>query len=385
MTSTNINPAFVLQSIKNVSFENRPIPQLRDEHDVRVHIKQTGICGSDVHYWQRGRIGDFILDSPIVLGHESAGTVVEVGSKVKNVKVGTRVAIEPGVPCRHCDYCRSGAYNLCADSIFAATPPWDGTLQKYYIVAGDYCYPIPDHMSAEDGALVEPVAVAVQICKVADLRAGQTVLVFGCGPIGALCQAVAKGYGATKVIGVDISKPRAEFARGFGADDVYVPEKTAESAADPIEASRAMGEKIVQQFGLGEGADVVLECTGAEPCIQAGVFATKKGGTYVQAGMGKENVVFPITTACIRALNIKGSIRYTAGCYPAAVDLVASGKVKPRSLITHRFKFEESLEAFELVRKGQEDTLKVIIHESSNILLTSHSSDFFIQITENGK
>ncbi|KAK7752901.1 hypothetical protein SLS62_005060 [Diatrype stigma] len=356
-----INPAFVLQSVQNVSFENREVPKLRDEHDVRVHIEQTGICGSDVHYWQRGRIGDFILNSPIILGHESAGTVVEVGSKVTNVKVGDRVAIEPGVPCRHCNYCRSGSYNLCADTVFAATPPWDGTLQKYYIVAGDYCYPIAEHMSAEDGALVEPVAVAVQICKVADLRAGQSVLVFGCGPIGALCQAVAKAYGASKVIGVDISKSRAAFAQGFGADSVYVPERPAAPSADPVQASRAMAETIVKQFGLGEGADVVLECTGAESCIQAGVFAAKKGGTYVQAGMGKEEVVFPITTACIRALNIKGSIRYTTGCYPQAVELVASGKINPRALITHRFKFEQALEAFELVRKGQEDTLKVII------------------------
>jgi D-xylulose reductase len=172
--------------------------------------------------------------------------------------------------------------------VFAATPPWDGTLQKYYIVAGDYCYPIPAHMSAEDGALVEPVAVAVQICKVADVRAGQSVLVFGCGPIGALCQAVAKGSGASKVVGVDISKSRAEFARGFGADAVYVPEKSSNPDLDPVDASRATAEKIVAQFGFGEGADVVLECTGAAPCIQAGIFAAKKGGTYVQAGMGQE-------------------------------------------------------------------------------------------------
>ncbi|TVY32955.1 putative D-xylulose reductase A, partial [Lachnellula subtilissima] len=354
------NPAFVLHSIKNVSIENRDIPKLRTEHDVRVHIEQTGICGSDVHYWQRGRIGDFILKSPIVLGHESSGTIVETGSLVKNVKVGDRVAIEPGVPCRYCDFCREGAYNLCADTIFAATPPWDGTLQKYYTVASDYCYPIPAHMSSEDGAMVEPTAVAVQICKVADLRANQTVLVFGCGPIGVLCQAVAKAYGAKKVIAVDISKARTEFAKKYAADGVFIPERAA-AGTDPVEASRAVGEKIVAEFGMGEGFDVVLECTGAEPCIQAGVFAAKKGGTYVQAGMGKENVLFPITTACIRALNIKGSIRYTAGCYAAAVDLVASGKIDVKSLITHRFKFEEAEQAFELVKKAQEDVLKVVI------------------------
>ncbi|KOS18844.1 D-xylulose reductase A [Escovopsis weberi] len=368
-----INPAFVLQSVKQVSFENRAVPRLRDEHDVRVRIEQTGICGSDVHYWQRGRIGDFVLESPIVLGHESAGTVIEVGSKVRNVKVGDRVAIEPGVPCRHCQYCRAGSYNFCADTVFAATPPWDGTLQKYYVVAGDYCYPIPDHMTAEDGALVEPVAVAVQICKVAGLRGGQSVLVLGCGPIGVLCQAVAKAHGAALVVGVDLSRSRAAFAREFAADGVHVVERAAQgqgqgqgqngngAAEDPVEAARALGERIVKEYGMGDGFEVVLECTGAEACIQAGVFATRKGGTYVQAGMGKENVVFPITTACIRGLVVKGSIRYTTGCYPEAVQLVASGKVKPRKLITHRFKFEQALDAFELVRQGQENVLKVVI------------------------
>lgn len=144
-------------------------------------------------------------------------------------------------------------------------------------------------MTAEDGALVEPVAVAVQVCKVAGLRGGQSVLVFGCGPIGALCQAVAKAYGASRVVGVDRSESRAEFARSFGVDDVYVPAREeAADGVDPVEASRAMAENIMKTFDLGDGADVVLECTGAEPCIQAGVFAARKGGTFVQAGMGKE-------------------------------------------------------------------------------------------------
>ncbi|KAK4508440.1 hypothetical protein PRZ48_002178 [Zasmidium cellare] len=354
------NPSFVLRAVKDVAFEDRPIPKLRDQYDVRVQIEQTGICGSDVHYWQRGRIGDFVLTSPIVLGHESSGTVVETGSAVKNVKVGDRVAIEPGVPCRHCDHCRSGAYNLCADTIFAATPPWDGTLSKYYIVASDYVYPIPDHMSMEEGALVEPTAVGVQITKVADLRAGQTVLVMGCGPIGVMCQAIAKAYGAKKVIGVDIVQSRLDFAKTFGADEVFLPPKP-EQGVDPVEHSEKVAEQIKKQFGLGEGADVVLECTGAEPVIQMGVFAARKGGTYVQAGMGKENVVFPITTACIRALTIKGSIRYTTGCYPQAVELVASGKIGVKRLITNRFEFEKAEDAFELVKASKPDVFKVMI------------------------
>ena len=286
-TTTDSNPAFVLRAVKDVAFENRPVPSLRDEHEVRVHIAQTGICGSDVHYWQRGRIGDFVLKSPIILGHESSGTVVEVGSLVTNLKLGDRVAIEPGVPCRRCDYCRAGDYNLCNDTIFAATPPWDGTLAKYYTVASDYCYKIPDHMDMEEAAMVEPVSVAVQICKVADIRANQTVVVFGAGPIGVLSQAVAKAAGAKKVIAVDISQARLDFAKSYAADDTFLPPRGA-SGVDPVAHSEAIANMIKEKFGLGEGADVVLECTGAEPCIQAGINVAKKGGMYVQAGMGKE-------------------------------------------------------------------------------------------------
>ena len=325
-------------------------------------MKQTGICGSDVHFWQRGRIGDFVVTGPMVLGHESAGVVAEAGPSVRNVRAGDRVAIEPGVPCRRCDHCRCGDYGLCADIVFAACPPCpDGTLQTYYSVASDYVYPLPDHVTDEEGALVEPVAVAVQICKVADLRAGQTVLVFGCGPIGVLAQAVAKASGADKVIGVDISESRARFAREFGADGVFLNTERPGQGVDPVDFASAVAERIKAEHGLGEGADVVLECTGAEPCIQTGVFAARKGGTYVQAGMGRENVVFPITTACVRALTIKGSIRYSFGCYPQAIRLIASGKVQPSKLITHRFKFEQAEKAFELVRRAEENTLKVII------------------------
>ncbi|KAI7501815.1 GroES-like protein [Hortaea werneckii] len=334
MGSLDMNPSFVLRAVQDVAFEDRPVPKLRDAYDVRVHVGQTGICGSDVHYWQRGRIGDFVLNSPIVLGHESSGTVVECGDKVKNVKVGQRVAIE--------------------------TPPWDGTLAKYYTVASDFVYPMPDHMTLEEGAMVEPTAVAVQISKTAEVKANQTIVVFGCGPIGVLCQAVAKAYGAKKVIGVDVVQSRLEFAKSFGADGTYLPPKP-EQGTDPVQHSEKVAELIKKEFDLGEGPDVVIEATGAEPCIQAGVNLTKKGGIYCQAGMGKENVVFPITTACIRALTIKGSIRYTTGVYPAAVDLVASGKVDVKRLITNRFKFEEAEKAFELVKSGRSDVLKVVI------------------------
>lgn len=284
----------VLQSVNNFAFENRDVPELRDEYCVRVLIQQIGICASDVHYWQHGRIGDLIINEPLVLGHESSGKVVEIGKKVKNVKVGDIVAIEPGDPCRRCVYCHSGGYNLCTDTIFAGTPPGDGTLQKYFIAASDFCYPLPPNMNAEDGALIEPVAVAVSICKTAGLKAGQTVLVFGCGSIGVLTQAVAKAHGV-KVIGINRSSPRALFAKSFGpcrADDVFVPKQSSAPVANSINASRDVADQIIRKFDLGDGADAVLECTGAESFIQAGIFATHWEGPMFKQVLTKRMPCF---------------------------------------------------------------------------------------------
>ncbi|RAK93774.1 GroES-like protein [Aspergillus costaricaensis CBS 115574] len=362
MEHSTQNPSFVLRARQEVAIEDRPRPVLEDPYDVLVQVAQTGICGSDVHYWQRGRIGEYVVTGPMVLGHESSGVVVATGSKVTSFKPGARVAMEPGVPCRRCEYCRKGSYHLCGSMVFAATPPWNGTLAKYYVNAADFCYRLPDTMTLEEGAMVEPVAVACAIGKTADLRAGQTVLVLGCGPIGVLCQAVARAWGARLVVGVDVVQRRLEMARSYHADGTFLP-PPAEAGVNPMVHAEEVAAAVKEQY-LGEGEngfDVVLECSGAEPCIQMGIYAAKKGGMFVQAGMGRENVVFPITVVCTRGLVVKGSIRYLPGCYPAAIDLIASGRVDVQRLITNRFRFEEAEQAFELVKAGKEDVFKVMI------------------------
>jgi D-xylulose reductase len=244
--------------------------------------------------------------------------------------------------------------------IFAATPPHDGTLAKYYVNASDFCYKIPESMNLEEGAMVEPVSVAVAIAKTAELKAHQTVVVLGCGPIGILCQAVARAWGAAKVIGVDVVESRLSLAKSYGADDTFMPARKTPDT-DSMEHAEAVATKMKAELGLGDGADVVLECSGAEACVQLGIYVAKPGGTFVQAGMGKEVVQFPITTVCTQGLTLKGSIRYLAGCYPAAIDLISKGKIDVKPLITHRFKFEQSEEAFELVRQGRSDVFKVMI------------------------
>jgi D-xylulose reductase len=215
-------------------------------------------------------------------------------------------------------------------------------------------------MTLEEAAMVEPVSVAAAIAKTAGLRAHQTVLVLGCGPIGVLCQAVAKAYGAKTVVGVDVVPSRLEVAKSYGTDHVYTPAR-AEPGADPMEHAEKVALQMNKELGLGDGADVVLECSGAEACVQLGIYAAKRGATFVQAGMGKEIINFPITAVCTRGLIIKGSIRYLAGCYPAAIDLIAKGQIDVKRLITNRYKFEESEQAFELVKSARQDVFKVMI------------------------
>ncbi|PYI16778.1 putative D-xylulose reductase A [Aspergillus japonicus CBS 114.51] len=343
-TATAQNLSFVLEGIHRVKFEDRPVPELKGPHDVLVNVKFTGICGSDVHYWEHGSIGQFVVKDPMVLGHESSGIVRRVGSAVTGLKVGDRVALEPGVPCRRCEPCKSGKYNLCEKMAFAATPPYDGTLARYYVLPEDFCYKVPDSITLQEAALMEPLGVAVHIVKQADVKPGQSVVVFGAGPVGLLCCAVAKAYGASKVIAVDIQKPRLNFAASYAATSTYEPFK-----ASPSDNAK----RIIEENDLGSGADVAIDASGAEPSVHTGIHVVRAGGTYVQGGMGRSEITFPIMAACTKELNVKGSFRYGSGDYKLAVSLVASGKVNVKDLITGTVNFEDAERAFEEVKAGK--------------------------------
>jgi len=344
------NLSFVLEKAGKVKFEDRPIPQLKSPYDVLVNVKMTGICGSDVHYWHSGAIGPFVVKKPMVLGHESAGIITEVGSEVKSVKAGDRVALEPGVPCRRCAKCKDGKYNLCPDMRFAATPPFDGTLAKYYTLPEDFCYKLPDHVSLEEGALVEPLSVAVHVVKQAGVKPGNSVVVFGAGPVGLLCCAVAKAFGATKIVAVDIVESRLEFARKYAATGIFRPSKT---------SAPESAERLIKEQELGDGPDVAIDASGAEPSIQTAIHALKVGGTYVQAGMGKPDITFPIMTACTKELIVKSSFRYGSGDYKLAVELLGSGLVSVKELQTGKVAFKDAEQAFRDVKDGK--GIKILI------------------------
>ncbi|KAM0329454.1 hypothetical protein ACHAQA_004763 [Verticillium albo-atrum] len=344
------NLSFVLNKIHDVSFEEREVPKIASEHDVLVAVNYTGICGSDVHYYDHGAIGHFVVKDPMVLGHESAGTVVEVGSAVKTLAKGDRVALEPGYPCRRCSDCLGGHYNLCHEMVFAATPPYHGTLTGFWAAPADFCYKLPENVSLQEGALIEPLAVAVHITRQATITPGASVVVMGAGPVGLLCAAVAKAFGATKVVSVDIVQSKLDVATDLASTHTYLSQRL------PAEENAAA---LKEQCGLGKGADVVIDASGAEPSIQTSLHTVRMGGTYVQGGMGKADINFPIMALCLKEVTAKGSFRYGPGDYKLAIDLVANGSVNVKKLISEVVSFKEAEDAFKKVKQGQ--VIKVLI------------------------
>jgi D-xylulose reductase len=265
----------------------------------------------------------------MVLGHESSGTIVSVGSLVRTLRPGDPVAMEPGVPCRRCIRCKEGKYNLCPEMKFAATPPYHGTLARYYVLPEDFCCKLPEGVSLEEGALIEPLAVAVHITKQAGVRHGDSVVVFGAGPVGLLCCAVAREFGASKVIAVDIQVPRLEFAETFAATNSYVSQRV---------SAEENAKNLIQENNLGMGADVAIDASGVEPSVRTAIHVLRTGGAYVQGGMGKDEITFPIMAACTKELRVMGSFRYSSGDYKLAVELVAAGKIDVKRLISRQVK-----------------------------------------------
>ncbi|KAF9226565.1 GroES-like protein [Gyrodon lividus] len=360
------NKSFVLKKIDHVVFEQRPVPEI-GAHDVLVQVKKTGICGSDIHYLVHGRIGDYVLEpgSDMVLGHESSGVVYIVGSSVTHLKAGDHVALEPGATCRKCEACKEGRYQLCPEVHFAATPPHDGTLGRYYAVPADLAYLLPPHLSLEDGAMMEPLSVAVHaVSKLGGLKANQSIAVFGCGPVGILCMAVAKALAASRIIAIDILPGRLEFAKSYAATDIFQPPPLVEEETR-IAYSKRSAAAMKHQLGISErgptAIDLVVDASGAEVSIQTGIRIAKIGGTYVQVGMGPSDITIDMSVVLVKELVMKGSFRYGPGDYPLAIALVGQGKVDLKPLVSHRFSFDDALLAFQTTRAGKSSDGKGVI------------------------
>lgn len=342
------NLSLVLRAKQDLKLEYRDKPK-PGRGEVLIAVHSVGICGSDVHYWHDGFIGDFVVRQPMLLGHESSGTVIELGDDVKHLKVGDRVAIEPGVPCHECRYCKHGRYNLCPDITFLATPPVDGDLCRYHVHAAAFCYKLPDNVSFEEGALIEPLSVAVHACRRGNINVGQKILICGAGPLGLMCMLAARTCGAGDITVTDVLSHRLEIAKQMGATHVInVSGLDAKTAAARIHDI------------LGDEPDSTMECSGAEISIQMGMYATRRGGTMVLVGMSPPSVQLPLVIATMKEIDIHGIFRY-ANCYQTAIGLVASGAISVKSMVTHRFKLEEGQKAFEMVRTKRDNPIKVII------------------------
>lgn len=310
-----------LHGARDLRVERIGVPRPR-AGEVLIRVSCVGICGSDVHFYEEGRIGPTEIEEPLVLGHEPSGIVVEVGDGVTQDRVGERVSIEPGRPCGGCDECAVGAYNLCQAIEFFAFPPTDGALCEYVAVDSAFAHPVPDDVSDEAAALIEPLAVALHAVHRVAIPLESSVNVIGAGPIGLLVCRLLQLHGAR----VAVSDPRSaarELAREYGASGTVDP-----SQGEPLPS-----------------ADFLFDCSGNPAAIFDGIESLRPRGTAVLVGVGPHAVEVPLTSLRRRELNITSSFRY-AGVYPAAIRLVSEGSVDLDRMVTHRYALQASEMAF---------------------------------------
>ncbi|KAK8858800.1 hypothetical protein IAR55_003030 [Kwoniella newhampshirensis] len=352
------NRGCMLLKPKTIEIQDIGVPQIGPD-EVLVQCISTGICGSDVHNYTNGGIGTDLVKAPLCLGHETAGLVAQVGSNVKDFVLGQKVAIEPGIPCRLCAHCKHGRTNLCYNLKHASLPPTHGSLCQYYATHQSHLVPIPEGISWEEAGSIQPLAVAVQLARRAHFTAGQTVAVFGCGPLGLLVMAVARAFGVSKILAFDISGKRVKFAKDYIADFTAVSPPLSDGQ-DLTSWSISLKQEMLAAAGIDpKGVDVVVEASGAEPCMHAGIEILHTGGTYVQAGLGKPITSFPTLKITSKELTVVGTVRYTGDCFETAIGMMASGAVDLKPLITKTYPLTKSIEAFEAVREGSE--IKVVV------------------------
>ena len=316
-----------------------PLP---NSHQVQIAVKSVGVCGSDIHYWEHGRIGPYVVESDLVLGHEASGVVTAIGSDVTSISVGDRVAIEPGVPCGHCHECRMGRYNLCPEVQFFATPPVDGAFAQFVVIDENFAHRVPDSMSFDEAALIEPLSVGVWACKKAKIAPGSRVLVTGAGPVGLMCAKVARASGAIEVTVTDVNLER-------------------------LKAAAAMGFTIhrsgVDQPLSEKSFTAVIECSGNVHAINTAIRAAAPASVVVLVGMAADgNVTVPVDVIQGRELWLTGTFRY-AHTYPTAIGLVSSGAVIISDLVSASYDLGNVENALGHARKHPED-LKVIVRVS---------------------
>ncbi len=339
--------ALVLEPNRQLSLREIHIEEELGPRDVRIAIHTVGICGSDVHYYQHGRIGPFVVREPMVLGHEASGTVIEVGREVKHLKVGDRVCMEPGIPDPHSRPTRLGMYNLDPAVRFWATPPVHGVLRPTVVHPADFTYRLPDNISFAEGAMVEPLAVGMHAANKAQIKPGDVAVVIGAGTIGMVTALAALAGGCSRVIISDIQQPKLDLAATLGP-------------ITPVNVTRQDLREVVIELTDGWGADVVFEASGNARAA-AGVFEPLcPGGRVVFIGMPGEPIAYDVVAAQVKEARVEHVFRY-AHVYPRALALMASGKINLKPLLTDKFAFQDSIKAFEWATRMPPTSVKAQI------------------------
>ena len=324
-----------LHATGDLRLHDEPVPTPSEGEEL-VRVKAVGICGSDLHWFSEAGIGDVQLERPLILGHEFAGVTEK----------GETVAVDPAIPCGKCEFCEHGHPNLCNVMIFAGHGTQDGALREWMAWPKRQLFPIPKSLTVADGAMLEPLGVAIHAVDLGKLRAGMMIGVFGCGPIGLLTIQLARLSGASNIIATDLLPHRVEAAKSLGANRAFL----VGNRLDPDQMQAATG---------GRGVDVAFEMAGEQEAVDDAFAAVLPGGKVVLAGIpSKDKTVLTASVARRKGLTIK-MVRRMKHTYPRAIELVSKGLVDVRSLVTHRFSMEDATEAFEIAQRRE--GLKIII------------------------
>ena len=341
------NKAVFMTGLNKMEMRETEIPSLKSG-EVMVKLEYVGICGSDVHYLEHGAIGDFVVNGDFILGHECAGTVVELGESVKNLKVGDKVALEPGCTCGQCEFCKTGRYNLCPNVEFLATPPYQGCLENYIAFPENMCFKLPDNITTKEGALVEPLAVGMHAANQGGIKLGDSVTILGAGCIGLVTLLACKAYGATDITVVDVMQKRLDYAMKLGATRV-------------INAKEEDAIKTIDEITNGHGVDVVIETAGNQITIKQTSYMVKRGGVIVLVGMAAEDVIeYNFAKIMSKEATIKSVFRYR-NIYPIAIQAIADKIIDVSGIVTHEFDFSETAKAFDFVINNKNDVVKAVI------------------------
>lgn len=329
--------AAFLDKSKRIYLEDIELPTL-DSDQVLIKVESVGICGSDVHYYKHGGVGPYIVEKPIILGHELSGVITAVGEAVSKNRIGLRVAVEPQRACKVCKLCEAGRYNLCPEIEFYATPPIDGAFCEFVKIQSNFAYQIPENISFDAAALIEPMSVCIWAAQKAQIEQGSTVLIAGAGPIGVIMAQVARAFGASEVVVTDVLDCRLDFVKRYGA-------------------TRTVNTST-HSFGAGK-FDIFIDACGVPAAVYAGILATGAAGRVLLVGLGSDEMVLPISHIQNNEIVVTGVFRYT-NTWPIAIEFLSAGKVNLDALVTHHFGLDEVEKGLNVT--ADPEAMKVIIH-----------------------